>query len=86
MSDDLKILATTHRLLHDVITVLSNPETNGESFEIGCRKKSEGVQSQIYDALSAIFRHVEDVKVKTRVEDHIVYIERESSKVVVSTS
>jgi hypothetical protein len=78
-SDHVRILATAHKMLYDIISVLNNPECDGKGFEIGCRCKTEEIQAQLFDTMSSALRHIDDVTVTRMEKDHIVHVERLAS-------
>lgn len=75
-TDHVRILATTHKMLYDLISVLNNPECDGKPFEIGCRCKTEEIQTQLFDTMSSALRHIDDVTVTRKEKDYIVHVER----------
>ena len=74
--DSVRILATTHKMIYDIISVLNNPECNGKPFEIGCRCKTVEIQAQLYDTISSALRHIDDIIVIRKEHDNIVHVER----------
>jgi len=78
--DNIRVLSTIHRIIHDVITVLSNPNSSKESFEVGCRCKSSDNQDYLFNVLSAIFK--DDIKVYKLPEDYTVCVKKEKEKEV----
>jgi len=75
-SDSVRILATTHKMLYDLISVINNPECDGKPFEIGCRCKTEEIQAQLYDIMKSALRHIDDITVSKKDNDYIVHVER----------
>ena len=71
----LRTPATIHRLLFDVLQILSDPE-NHKPFEVGCRSKTPEDQDTIYRVLKLVFASVEDVVVEMKPEDYIVCVKR----------
>jgi hypothetical protein len=78
-TDDLRILATSQRMLYDVMSILTKEDCKGEPFEIGCRCKSPEMQEQLFDVLNSIFRHTTEVSAVKKPEDYIVCVVREGS-------
>jgi hypothetical protein len=77
--DDLRILATSQRLLYDVMSILTKDECKGEPFEIGCRCKNPEIQDQLFEVLNTIFKHTPDIEAYKKAEDYIVCVVREAS-------
>lgn len=76
MSQSLRLVATIHRLLHDALQIMGNPE-NKEPFEIGCKNKDSEIQDTIFHILKATLAGIEDITVECKAEDYIVCIKRE---------
>jgi hypothetical protein len=76
--ESTKLIATVHRLLHDVLSVFAKDKEGEDKqpFEVGVRCKSEDTQSDLYDILSLIFRKHIDVVVKKKFEDLVVAVSR----------
>ena len=72
--DTIRVLSTIHRILHDVITVLSNPDSSNEPFEVGCRCKSSEVQDHLFNVLTTIFK--DTLKVQKLAEDYTVCVKK----------
>jgi hypothetical protein len=77
--DDIRILATSQRILYDVMSILTKEDCNGKPFEIGCKCKSPETQDQLYDVLKSVFRHTPDIIAQKKPEDYIVCVIREAS-------
>lgn len=75
-TEHVRILATAHKMLYDIISVLNNPECDDKPFEIGCRCKTEEIQAQLFDTMSSALRHIDDVTVSIKTHDNIVHIEK----------
>ena len=71
----LRTPATIHRLLFDVLQILSDPE-NHKPFEVGCRSKTPEDQDLLYRVMKLIFASIEDVIVEMKAEDYIVCVKR----------
>lgn len=74
--NDLRILSTAHRLLYDVMSILTNKECDGKSFEIGCKCKVPAVQEQLSEVMTSIFKHTPEIEIKTKEEDYAVCVLR----------
>lgn len=70
----LSIVATTHRILHDLLQVLSKQDK--EPFEVGCRCKSPEIQDNLYQILSMVVSGIADIVVEKKPEDYIVCVKR----------
>jgi len=76
----IRLLATTQKILYDVITLLSNKDNNNKPFEIGCKCKTPEIQLKLNVMLSGVFSDFENIVVKMKDEDekHIVCVSREN--------
>jgi hypothetical protein len=70
----LKSLATIHKLIYDVLSMLSNDEYKNEPFEIGVKCRTEENQLNIYKKLTAIFIDHEDLTIEMKDEDNVVCV------------
>ena len=84
--DSVRILATAHKMLYDIISVVNNPECDGKPFEIGCRCKTEEIQAQLFDTLKSALRHMDDIVVMKKEENHIVHVDRFCDSVSISSA
>lgn len=75
--ENTRLIATVHRLLHDVLSVFAKDTLDYKPpFEVGIRTKSEDTQSDLYDILSLVFRKHIDVVVEKKVEELVVAVSR----------
>ena len=72
----LGILATTQKILYDIITIISKPENDDKDFKIGCKCKSDEIQDEIFDSLCVLFKNFKFNIVKEKNDDKLVYIEK----------
>lgn len=70
----LSVVATTHRILHDLLQVLSKDDK--QPFEVGCKCKSYTIQENLYQVLSMILSGIPDIIVEKKEEYHIVCVKR----------
>lgn len=73
----LAVIATVHRLLHDLLQILSEPNNLEKPFEIGCRTKSPEAQENLYNILCLIVAENKSVVVEKKAEDYIVCFKNE---------
>jgi len=76
MNQNLKNLATVHKIIYDVITIMSDEKKNDEPFQIGVKTKTEEAQIRIYNILVHVFQEFENLFVVKETEDLKVYVER----------
>jgi hypothetical protein len=72
--EKLGVLATTQKILYDIITIVSKPENDNKDFKIGCKCKTEIIQDKLYKSLCAIFEDC-NFKIVKESDDNKVYIE-----------
>jgi hypothetical protein len=77
--EKLGVLATTQKILYDIITIISKPENDNKDFKIGCKCKSQLIQDKLYKSLCAIFEDC-GFKIVKESDDNKVYIEKEIKK------
>lgn len=76
MSDTIRILSTTSKLLFDMLNVLNKPE-NKDPFEVGCRCKTPETQDHLFEVLSLIFKLEDTIRVVKKDESNIVCLIRD---------
>jgi len=71
LSENLKVLTTTARILFDLTTVLNKSEF--EPFEVGCKCKTEDIRTHLYNVLTLIFKDMPEISVIIKnVNDDII--------------
>jgi hypothetical protein len=78
----LKQLATLHKLIYDVLSMLSNDEYKNEPFEIGVKCRSPDIQLNMYKKLTCVLEEHEDLKVEMKDEDNVVCVIKKKVEVV----
>jgi hypothetical protein len=73
--EKIGVLATTQKILYDIISIVSKPENDNKHFKIGCKCKSELIQDKLFKSLCAIFEDC-NFKIVKESDDNLVYVER----------
>jgi len=86
MDEHLRILATSQKMIHDLLSIMRNKEHDGQPFEIGCKCNTQLLRDQLFDVMSAVFRYTPGMQIEKREIDFVICVKRVVDKMDVTVS
>jgi hypothetical protein len=80
---NIKILSTVHKMIYDVLTMMTNDEHKDEPFEVGVKCRNQEIQLKIFKMLNCIFEEHEDLSIQMKEEDNVVCIIKNKTEIKV---